>query len=71
MLNFCKTIDSHEFSETIRKVNNLATGANELVKSFQQLILIIRTLNRTAAPIDCRMLLKLVISNLQPKIFYC
>ena len=66
MLNFCQPINPHKLSEAIRKVNNFSTSTNELVKSFQQFVLIIRTLNRTTAPIDCRMLLKLVVSNLQP-----
>ena len=66
MLNLCQPIDPHKLSETVRIVNNFTTGVNELMKSFQQLILIIGSLNSTAAPIDCRMLLKLMISKLQP-----
>jgi len=66
VLNLCQPIDTHKLSETIRIVNDFTTGINKLAKSLQQLILIICTLNSTAAPIDCGMFLKLVISKLQP-----
>ncbi|QNJ23343.1 hypothetical protein SynMITS9220_02053 [Synechococcus sp. MIT S9220] len=65
MLNFCQPIDAHKLSETIRIVNNFTTGVNKLAKSLQQLILIVGTLNSTAAPINCSMFLKLMISKLR------
>ena len=55
MLNLCEPVDAHKLSETIRIVNNFTTGINKLTKSLQQLILIVGTLNSTAAPIDCSM----------------
>ena len=65
MLNLRQPINRHELRKPFRVIDNFTTGINELAECRQKLIPIIRPLNRTAAPIDCGVFLKLVITNLE------
>lgn len=66
MLNFSEPVHSHELGKSIRKVDDFTPGFNKLAKCREQLILVIGSLNCTAAPIDCGMLLQLMLPDLLP-----